>query len=65
MKKPRFAIEAIDVVTGKIAYTCYFDITDDRGIIYKIDELRRSTRVEINRFYYAGDFGKEIEFEEA
>ncbi len=64
MNRPRFAIEVIDVVTKEIAYTHYFDITDNKAIIAKIDELRRSTSVKINRFYYANDCGIEIDFEE-
>ena len=64
MNKPRFAIEVIDVVTQELAYTHYFDISNDGEIITKIDEIRRSTRFKINRFYYANNYGIEINFEE-
>ena len=63
MNSPRFAIEVMDVITKEIAYTYYFDITNDKKIIEKIDELRRSTYVTINRFYYANNYGIEIEFD--
>lgn len=62
MNKPRFAIEFIDKKTKEVRYTQYYDIENTHDITDAITKAQKNEWVEIGRYYYATNYGIEIDF---
>lgn len=60
INKPRLAIEV--KLDGEVAYTKYFNIDKTKEIIQEIVVIQNQKHHEINRFYYANNYGNEIEW---
>jgi len=65
MERPRLAIEfetRNDYHDWELSFTVYHDISDKDGILKTLKKENEYTR--IKRFYYATNFGMEIEWNE-
>ena len=66
MNKPRFAIEIAKLNDNnwELYLTRYFNIEDTEDILIFVKSYSNKKTFKINRFYYANNYGVEIDYAE-